>query len=398
VSQSRLAAVAVSPPHESPQPPNPPDQPGTGLRELSLTQLGALTIVTSLIVMALGALVFPTPLLAPDEPLFLRGLAHWDAGWYAEIAAHGYWYHPGEQSPVAYFPLFPLVLTGLVQVGLNRWLAGVLASLTFGVLGTWLFTRWARALAPRVADDAARLLLVFPFAVYLYGIIYSDGLFLTCVAAAFLFLERDRPLVATLFGVLATACRPVALAVAVGLLVRSVERRHARALPVRAVDLLPVVSLVGIAAWMIFLDVRFHDALAWIHVQGAPGWDQPPGWRSWLKLTWFQTMFPHVAPLVALRLGGHALVTVGAVSMLVPTFRRLGVGYGVYCLMVVGIPAISSKDFQGLGRYVLAAFPLFLTLALMLAEMPYLRRRLLVGSALVMVGCAFAFGAGGYVA
>jgi hypothetical protein len=361
-------------------------------------QLAGVTSITSILLMVVGSVVHPSPALASDVPGALSGVAHWDAGWYAEIAAHGYWYHPGQQSPVAFFPLFPLTMMGLVQLGVNRWVAGALASLTFGLLGAWLFSRWAEALAPRVADDATRLLLLFPFAIYLYGIIYSDGLFLTCVAGAFLLLERDRPVLATLVGMLATACRPVALAVAVGLLVRSIERRRTKLLPVRVLDLVPVLSLVGITAWMVFLDVRFDDCLAWIHVQGAPGWDQPPGWRSWLKLSFFSTLFPRVAPLVALRLGGHALVTLGALTLLVPTFRRLGVGYGVYCLLVVGIPAFSSKDFQGLGRYVIAAFPLFLTMALMLAESPFLRRRLLVASGLVMAGCAFAFGAGGYVA
>ncbi len=401
MTQRRLAVVASLP---APQPSddNPPPRPSANSapppRELSLPQFGALTAITSLLLMGLGAMVMPGPAVASDLPTSLRGVAHWDAGWYTEIAVHGYWYHPGEQSPVAFWPLFPLTLMALVKLGVNRWVAGALASLTFGAFGAWVFSRWAKVLAPRVSNDATRLLLVFPFAVYLYGIIYSDGLFLTCVASAFLLLELDHPVLATLVGALATACRPVALAVVVGLLVRSIERRRTQVLPVRAVDLLPVFSLVGLACWMVFLDVRFGDPLAWIHVQGAPGWDQPPGWSSWLKLSFFQTMFPRVAPLVALRLGGHALTTLGALALVVPTFRRLGVGYGVYCLMVVGIPAISSKDFQSLGRYVIAGFPLFLTLALMLAETPYLRRRVIAASALVMAGCAFAFGAGGYVA
>ena len=38
------------------------------------------------------------------------------------------------------------------------------------------------------------------------------------------------------------------------------------------------------------------------------------------------------------------------------------------------IPAVSSKDFQGLGRYVIAAFPLFLTLALLLVLFALARR------------------------
>jgi hypothetical protein len=70
----------------------------------------------------------------------------------------------------------------------------------------------------------------------------------------------------------------------------------------------------------------------------------------------------------------------------------------VYCALVVGIPAVSSKDFQGLGRYVIAAFPLFLTLAFLLAEKPLLRRAVLVLFGVLLATLAFALGAGGYVA
>ena len=134
------------------------------------------------------------------------------------------------------------------------------------------------------------------------------------------------------------------------------------------------------------------------HVQGVPGWDQPPGWHSWLKLEWFKTMFPKVPLEIGIRLGGHALVTVLALILVIPTFKRLGVGYGIFTLLVIGIPAVSSKDFQGLGRYVIAAFPLFLTMALLLEERSVLRRVVLVVFALVLAALAIALGAGTYVA
>src|SRR3954468_25006681 len=101
---------------------------------------------------------------------------------------------------------------------------------------------------------------------------------------------------------------------------------------------------------MIFSGVSFDDPLAFAHVQSAPGWDNAPGWHSWLKVAWFETMFPRVAPIVAFRLGGRALVTLVALSLVVPTWKRLGHGYGAYVLVAVGLPALSSHDFQGLGR------------------------------------------------
>ena len=70
----------------------------------------------------------------PDSPI-IKALTHWDAGWYGEIAKNGYWYTPGAQSPVAYFPLYPTVIHGLTLIGLNRWVAGPLISLLCAILG-----------------------------------------------------------------------------------------------------------------------------------------------------------------------------------------------------------------------------------------------------------------------
>ena len=328
----------------------------------------------------------------------VQAWARWDAGWYASIAREGYWYSPGVQTPVAFFPGYPLLMRALMQLGLDRYACGFLVTLCCGLIAIWLFFRWASTLAgPQSATTASLLLVLYPFALYLYGAVYSDALLLALVVGAFLSLERDRIGWATVLGMLATATRPVAPAVVLGLVIRQLERRRARGERIRALDFLPVLSLCGLALYMAYLWQRFGDPLAFVHVQSAPGWDQPPGPETWLKVTWFRILFPRVAPLVAARLVGHALVTLGALALVFPTRRLLGWGYAVYVAAAVGLPALSSKDFMGLGRYVLAAFPLFLTVALLLRERPRLRKWWLTVSAIVLALLTFAFGAGGYV-
>jgi hypothetical protein len=334
---------------------------------------------------------------APTLPPAIA-LIHWDSGWYGDISEHGYWYKPGEQSPVAFFPVYPLVIRGLTGLVLNRWYAGEMVSLFSGMLALYLFFLWVKKLAPAHAHWALWTLALYPFANYLYGVVYSDSLFLLLVVAAFLSLEHRRYFLCTLLGIAATACRPVAPAVVVGLLVRSLELRKKEGGRLRLIDFLPALSGVGLAAYMAYLQINFDDALAFIHVQSAPGWAQPPGWRSWLKVVWFQTLFPRCSFATAFRLGGHALCTFLALGLSWPTAKKVGWGYGVYCALVVGIPAISSKDFQGLGRYVMAAFPLFLTASLLLAENRPVHKKLLLVSTAILAICAVSFGAGSYIA
>jgi hypothetical protein len=339
----------------------------------------------------------------------VRALAQWDAGWYANIADNGYGasFDPGQQSPVAFFPLYPMLIRALSSVGVNKWVAGTGLSFFFGVLAVVIFSRWARRVLPRVkgagreqdpASLAPWLLAVWPFAGYLFGIMYSDSLFLALACGAFLAVERDRPLLAGGLGLLATLTRPVAPALVVGLLLRSLEVRRASGQRLRKRDFFPLAAGLGLLGYMAFLHFRFQDPLAFANVQGAPGWDQASGWRTWLKLSFFDQLFPRVAPLVALRLVGHALAAFFALALALLTIRRLGWAYGLYCVIAIGLPRISSKDFQGMGRYAMAAFPAFLTLATALTRRPRLARPWVLASAGIALALAFAFGAGGYVA
>lgn len=347
---------------------------------------------------SLGFLLKPHPMAVADLPgLPFDALAQWDAGWYGEIAANGYWLSPGHQSPVAYFPLYPLLIRALTWLHLNRWVAASAITFCAGLAGLSVMHRWLSKVAPAQAVTAWLLVVSYPYAVYLYGVVYSDALFVLLVVSAFLALESDRPIVAMVLGALATACRPVAPALVVGLVARSLERRIRSGGKVRVVDLVPGLAGLGLLAYMLFLQQRFGDPLAFAHVQGAPGWEQSPGWDAWLKTEWFHQMaVGHWT--VKLRLGAHAFVTLGALALVPAVFRRVGVGYGLYALLVLAIPAVSSKDFQGMGRYAIAAFPVFVPLARGLDELAGARDLLLLLLALGLAATSAIWGTGAYLA
>src|SRR5262245_15159955 len=70
---------------------------------------------------------------------WLEGLCRWDAGWFAAIATKGYWaVPPGEQSPVAYYPLYPLLMRTLASVVGRYFLAGILITMVSGLAAIML--------------------------------------------------------------------------------------------------------------------------------------------------------------------------------------------------------------------------------------------------------------------
>jgi len=78
-------------------------------------------------------------------------------------------------------------------------------------------------------------------------------------------------------------------------------------------------------------------------------------------------------------------------------FKRFGIGYGVYSLLIIGVAAFSTKDFFGMARYALAAFPVFAVAGELLAERVRLRAAALLVSASGLVLLSSLFARGSYL-
>jgi hypothetical protein len=360
----------------------------------------------------------------------LGGWFRFDAGWYDVIATQGYSYAgPLQQSPVAFFPAYPMVLRALhALTGLPVPLLGTFVTAACGAGAVVVFHRWCSdRLGPRTARLAVVVLVVYPYAWFLFGAVYADALFLLAALLAFVALERGHPVLAGLAGAVATAARPAGIAVVLGLVAvlamrREVLRRRADGTGLR-VDLTSLrpgdagvlLSAAGLLGWMAYLGRTFDEPLAFQAVQQAPGWDQGTGPHTWFKVTFLQRV-TRLPGYVEAWLGGDAgidawkdtLYTLGLVlqavlilvfvALLVVVWRRIGWGYAVYAAGIIAVPLLGSKDFQGVGRYLLPAFPCIAAAALVLADRPLLRRIWLPVSALLLCGWAFAFARGYYVA
>ena len=391
--------------------------------------------VLAVVLVNVGAAVGTPPAVEPqvtpiaDPFSWLQPFVRYDSGWYYSVATNGYFYTPGKQSSVAFFPAYPLMMRAGGPV-FGVYLAGVLLTVVAGLVSFLLFARWCATRMSRAASlCAVGLLLVYPYSFYLYGAVYADALFLACALGAFVLLERGHPWLAGLVGVAATAGRPVGVALAVGLTVRAVELARQRAIAdgrlvpgpakeggwrdragelartavgslrfVRWSDTGVLVSGAGLAGYMAYLWVQFEDPLAFASTQSSPGWDQGSGPRVWLKIVFFGTMV-YGDPLTKARLLLPALLVIGAILLLPRIQRRLGWGYAAYTAVLLAIPLLGTKDFMGSGRYLLVAFPAFAVLGELLAEHWPRRVRWVVlpASALLLMATTTAYGSGRYV-
>jgi hypothetical protein len=356
----------------------------------------------------------------------LAGWLYDDTGWYTSIVVNGYSdkqvraFKEGRQSSVAFFPSHPLLARQLNRVLDDPALALVITTFCAGLAVSVLFWIWCRGrLSERERRIALFLMLLYPYGWYLYGTGYADAVFIASTIAAFVLLERDHPIGAGIAGIVATAARPTGIAVAVGLVAVVLERRGALVGPaaitraalrewpgalrerlrtarqrVRPKDAGVLLSLAGIVTWCTYLYRRTGDAFAFATVQAA--WHQPSGPRTWLKINFFRQVWE--VPGFSLRLVAQLVVAVVFVSLLPTVLRRFGVGYAVLSLVLIVIPLVGSGDFQGTGRYLMAAFPIFAAAATVVTERDLMRKLVLGGSAVSLVVLTSLFATGTYLA
>jgi hypothetical protein len=296
-----------------------------------------------------------------------------DGGWYWTIAEDGYSdvqvdrYNSGDESAVAFYPGYPLTVRAVEPAFGDTGLALVGTTFIAGAALAVVFDAWCRR---RQTGRASRLtmiaLFVFPYAFYLVGASYGDALFLLATVGAFLLLEDDRPALAGLAGAVATATRPVGVAVVVGLVVLVLQRRGGLTLDrrlrfdhkkLRRRDAAVLLAGTGVGGFMAFQWVRFGSPFASSIAQR--GWDQELSVRTVLKYRFFDHVLHDPRPDFVLRLTIGAVLLVVFLAAVPAVWRRFGAAYGLYTAIVLALPAIGDATFIGVGRYVLAAFPVF---------------------------------------
>lgn len=333
---------------------------------LAASVAAALFAVSALAVAVLPRYDGPSPLYT--GPGWLSGWAQWDAGWYQFIAEDGYVYSPGQQGPVAFFPAYPMLMRGLGLAVGDVFVAGMLITLASGIGATVLFWKWLQErLEPPAAWTALLLFVLFPYAFFMFGAVYADALFVVAVLGAFTLVERDRPWLAGLVGAVATAARPIGAVLVVALVVRVLERGERPGWRSAGV----LLSGLGIGAFSAYLWVRFGDPLAFGTVQEA--WNQEASPETWLKFRFFRDVVEVDSPLPWVAYMSHPVLTVLGLALVPRVFRRFGKGYGVFSLLLIGLSALGTKNFFGMSRYVLAAFPCFAVAGEWVAARPRLR-------------------------
>jgi Mannosyltransferase (PIG-V) len=255
--------------------------------------------------------------------VFAAPAARWDAAWYLVIAHYGYRPDLGAltASRTAFFPLYPLGVRSLTDVGLAPVLAGVLLSVAALACGLYALHRLTTLEVARLRDrglagagapggkrslatlDGARvarlavLLTAFAPMAFFFSAVYSESLYLALSVGVFLCARRGRWAGAAALAALAATTRSAGIVLVVPLLLlylygpredRDPDRgwREAWRAPgasrlaslagtlrpryrIRREALWLALVPVGVGAYMAHLALAGGDALAPLHAQAV---------------------------------------------------------------------------------------------------------------------------------
>jgi hypothetical protein len=295
---------------------------------------------------------------------WVSDLSTWDGAWFLRAVYHGW---PAQlpmvnghvgASPVAFFPLLPLVIRGLAHVsGLGAATVGLIVSGVSGLGAVYAVGALTRHFAGAVTAERAALLFALSPGSFVFSLIYAEGPLLVFIALGLLALLQRRWLLAGALGALASVTSPVGLAFAASCAVTALaatwRERDWRSL------VAPLLAPMGFVVWMLYLWRHTGTLLAWRETERY-------GWNSYPSLLYpFKVLTKFLFNPLSPTMTGQILFwgTVVAIYLTVLMFReRAPLAVLAYGVSAVVLFAVSSP--VGLRpRFLMLAFPLTIAAA-----------------------------------
>lgn len=309
----------------------------------------------------------------------------WDSEYYIAIATQGY----ARLQYMAFFPLYPLLMRGVMTAVSDPVLAGLLVT---NVAELVMFTVLYRLVEEDFgADRAYHTVLyfaIFPSAFFLSAV-YTEALFLCFSTLSFYQIRRGRWLLAGIFAACAGLTRPDGMYLVIPFCYEYLSRIWLRrGLSLRAVlikgqifallkglrfDILSALCFLGgLALFMAYGLVQFHDPLAFMHAHSY--WSRIyviPGWGLWRSL-WsilHHGFLSFTTMRNVLDLGTALFILSLIVLSFIGPWRlpaRLW-SYSLYALVLFIyfqlVPVAGNIPLESLMRFLLEIFPAFIFLS-----------------------------------
>lgn len=323
--------------------------------------------------------------LSPNAYPFVNMWARWDAGWYLDVAKHGYKRIPGEEPNVAFFPLYPYLLgavhdiiplrhdAGLLTLGIILSNAAFLAALVY--LYRLVQLDYDRHIAARVV----LYLCVFPTTLFLSAV-YSESLFLALVVSCFYYARVDRWWIAGALAAAGALCRSIGVLLIIPLAFEYLFQKEFHWRQIKADCLALLLVPLALASHLTFLRLRFG---AWNTISKA---ETMEGWDRHLTAPWNTFLYSllHINSSKGYHGAVELFFAIGLLALTVFACFRLRPSYAIYA----GVSLLFITSWGTListPRFALVIFPAIMVLALLGRSKTFDRVYLILSSILACI-------------
>jgi Gpi18-like mannosyltransferase len=287
--------------------------------------------------------------------LFFR----WDSGWYLAIVQNGYFYVPGLQSSVAFFPLYPLLVKIFSFSIADSRMTGIVISNIALFLAMICLLKLVRLdyEDENIALDSVVFALIFPTSFFL-SVFYSESLFLFLSLACFYYARKHQWFLSSTAGYFAALTRTLGFSLFIPILIEYLTPTipsNTKLAKIKKDILWLLMIPAGLLTYIFYLYVQFKEPLAFLKAESA--WSR--GFS--LNLSTLMSIFNYDAFYAAI-FGGFTVASILVVVYLV--YRRVRLSYVIYVVVQLFF-VFTSGIIESLPRYLCVLFPLFLGFGLM---------------------------------
>ena len=302
-------------------------------------------------------------LIPSGLPHWLWSFANFDGVHYLTIAKSGY----AAQYTQVFFPLYPLLISVVHRILplVNPIVIGLFVSNSFFLLTIFILYKLFSLDYDRKTIKWIMLFLIFFPTSFFFGSIYTESLFLFLTVCSFYAARKKRWWLAGICGGLASATRLTGIFLLPALL----WEWHKNKIKNKILSS-PILYLVplGLVSYMIYLQFKFGDWLYFWHAQPVFGAERSGSgiillpqviWR-YLKILFYVPLTSEMFWISFL----EVLFTLFSIILLVIAhLKKVRVSYLIFSWLAIIIPPLTGT-FSSMPRYILVAFPIFISLGL----------------------------------
>ncbi|MFA0823377.1 MAG: hypothetical protein ACC612_10870 [Methanomethylovorans sp.] len=288
----------------------------------------------------------------------------WDAGWYMTISQNGYTAGPFEQlileqTNIAFFPLYPLLMRFFGYILGNHYIAGlIISNICLFISCIYLYKLVKLDFDKYTASKSVKYLLFFPTSFILSGV-FSESLYLALTVICFYYARTGKWQTVGIIGFFLALTRSTGVLVVLPLLYEGIvpllnENKNLRSIKFSRKEISPLFYLLliplGLIFFMIFNYYLTGDFMAFAHAQLA--WDRHLTNPLYVLITGYKS---------SVYTAFEAIFTLLFSFIILLSYRKIRFSYWLFCMYSIFIPL--STGIMSMPRFISVIFPIYILFA-----------------------------------